>query len=99
MEMISETFVGEVLMPDGVPFVIVFLEDWNRDTFNDMVDVLNARLSKWGSVFWYGLTTLFLDGTAALPHSKIRGTSMERLLALNLQRLVTMFCSSDWGCC
>jgi hypothetical protein len=59
MELISKTFVGEGLMPDGVPFVIVFLDDWNRDTFDDMVDELNAGLSKWGSVFRYGLMMLF----------------------------------------
>ena len=46
-------------MPDGVPNVIVFVGDWNRDTFNDVVDVLDAGLSKWGSVFRYGLTMLF----------------------------------------
>ena len=41
----------------------------------------------------------FLKGTAALPGLKIRGTLVERFLAQNSQRLVTMFCSSDWGCC
>ena len=41
----------------------------------------------------------FLDSTAALPHSKIRGTLMERFLAQKSQRSVTMFYSSDWGCC
>ncbi len=41
----------------------------------------------------------FLDGTAALPRLMIRGTLMERFLARKSQRLVTMFCSLDWGCC
>ena len=59
MELISKTFIGDGIMPNGVPFVVVFLEDWNRDPFDDMVDVLDARISKWGSIFPYGLTTLF----------------------------------------
>ena len=37
--------------------------------------------------------------TAALLRSKIRGTLMERFSAQNSQSSVTMFCSSDWGCC
>ena len=59
MELISETFVGDGLMPNDVPFVVVFLEDWNQDTFDDMVEVLDARSLKWGSVYRYGLTMLF----------------------------------------
>ena len=59
MELISKTFVGEGLMPNGVLFVVVFLEDWNQDTFDEMVDVLDTRLLKLGSVVQYRLTTLF----------------------------------------
>ena len=60
MELISETFVGGGggLMSDGVPNVFVFVGDWNQDTFNDVGDVLDARLLKWGSVFPYGLKML-----------------------------------------
>ncbi len=55
----------------------------------------------WSGVQFTGMDwqCCFLKDTPSLPRSKIRGTSMERFLAQNSQRSVTMFCLLDWGCC